>query len=44
MEEHFGMLTEEVYTDLEIAVILLKDNNFFATDDFYTFDADDICK
>jgi hypothetical protein len=44
MEEHFGMSTEKVYADLKLAVILLKDNNFFATDDFYTIDTDDICE
>jgi hypothetical protein len=44
MEEYFGMSTEKVYTDLKLAVILLEDNNFFATDDSYTIDADDICE
>jgi hypothetical protein len=44
MEEYFDVLTEEVYTDLKLTVIFLKDNNFFATDDSYTIDADDICK
>jgi hypothetical protein len=27
MKEHFDMLAEEVYTDSELAAILLKDNN-----------------
>jgi hypothetical protein len=42
MEEHFGMSAEEVYADSKLAAILLEDNNFFATDDFYSFDADDV--
>jgi hypothetical protein len=44
MEEHFGMLAEEVYTDSELAAILLKDNNSFVTGDSYPFDADDVCE
>jgi hypothetical protein len=44
MEEHFGMLAEEVYTDSKLAAILLEDNNSFATDNSYPFDADDVCE
>jgi hypothetical protein len=44
MEEHFGMSTKEVYADSKLAAILLKDNNSFAMDDFYPFDADDVCE
>jgi hypothetical protein len=44
IEEHFGMSVEEVYADSKLAAILLEDNNSFATDDFYTFNADDVCK
>jgi hypothetical protein len=44
MEEHFGMSAEEVYADSELAAILLEDKNSFATDDFYPFDADDVCE
>jgi hypothetical protein len=43
MEEHFGMSAKEVYADSELAAILLEDNNSFATDDSYTFDAD-VCE
>jgi hypothetical protein len=44
MKEHFGMSAEEVYADLKLAAILLKDNNFFATDDSYSFNANDVCE
>jgi hypothetical protein len=44
MEEYFGMSVEEVYADSKLAAILLEDNNSFATDDFYPFDADDVCE
>jgi hypothetical protein len=44
MKEHFGISTEKMYADSKLAVILLKDNNFFAMDDFYTIDAVDVCK
>jgi hypothetical protein len=44
MKKYFGMSTEEVYADSELAAILLEDNNFFATDDSYTFNADDVCE
>jgi hypothetical protein len=44
MEEHFGMSAEEVYADSKLAAILLEDNNFFATDDSYPFNADDVCE
>jgi hypothetical protein len=44
MEEHFSMSVEKVYVDLKLVDILLKDNNSFATDDSYTFNADDVCK
>jgi hypothetical protein len=44
MEEHFGILIKEVYTDSKLAAILLEDNNFFVMDDSYTIDADDVCE
>jgi hypothetical protein len=44
MEQHFGMSVEEVYADSKLAVILSEDNNFFATDDSYTIDVDDVCE
>jgi hypothetical protein len=44
MEEHFGMSMEKVYADSKLAMILLEDNNFFATNDSYTFNTDDVCE
>jgi hypothetical protein len=44
IKEHFGMSVEKMYADLKLAAIFLEDNNFFAIDDFYTIDADDVCK
>jgi hypothetical protein len=44
IEEYFDMSAEEVYADSKLAAILLEDNNSFATDDSYTFDADDVCE
>jgi hypothetical protein len=44
MEEHFGMSAKKVYADSKLAAILLEDNNSFATDDSYPFDADDVCE
>jgi hypothetical protein len=44
MEEHFGMSMKKVYTDSKLAAIFLEDNNFFAIDDSYPFDADDVCE
>jgi hypothetical protein len=44
MEQHFGILVEEVYVDSKLAAILSEDNNSFATDNSYTIDADDVCE
>jgi hypothetical protein len=44
MEEHFGMSVKKVYTDSKLAVIFLEDNNSFAMDDSYLFDANDVCE
>jgi hypothetical protein len=44
IEEHFDMSAEEMYADSKLAAILLEDNNSFATDDSYPFDANDVCE
>jgi hypothetical protein len=44
MEQHFGILVEEVYIDSKLVAILSEDNNSFATNNSYTIDADDVCE
>jgi hypothetical protein len=43
MKEHFGIFVEKVYTDSELAVILLEKADFLIADSTI-MNADDVCE